>query len=164
MTPRTSNTLARGALGAVEYLGHVPGIPELCRMRRGTAPEQQFYLAIYASEWPGAGLAYPVIRQVLRGPKGATGEFVTQAGPGYEWRDIYVHEGIEAVTLPDGRRVPAVRIAHERIGTNGNTYQSVVTQWKELRTGMIVHQEYHPISGRPSAGAAWQAVAVFGIP
>ena len=150
--------------GAVVYLGAVPGIPELCRMRRGDAPEQAFYLAVYASEWPGAGLAYPVIRRVMHGPKGTMEEFITQAGPGYEWRDIYVNEGVEEVGLPGSRTVRAMRIAHERIGINGNAYRSVITQWKELATGMIVHQEYRPLSGRPVTGAAWQATSVAGLP
>lgn len=154
----------RSVGGPVEYLGAVPGIPELCRMRRGDAPEQAFYLAVYASEWPGAGLAYPVIRGVLHGAKGMTGEFITQAGPGFEWRDIYVNEGQEDVALPGGRTVRAVRLAHERIGINGNTYRSVVTQWKELTTGMIVHQEYRPVAGRAAQGAAWLATEVSGLP
>lgn len=148
--------------GPVSYLGAVPGIPELCRMKRGDAPEQAFYLGIYAAEWPGAGLAYPVIRAVLHGGKGATAEFVTQAGPGYEWRDIYVHEGVEEVSLPSGP-VRAVRIAHERIGINGNGYRSVITQWKELRTGMIVHQEHRHLAGMEVPGVEWRALAVAGL-
>ena len=104
-----------------------------------------------------------VIRRVLHGAKGAREEFVTQAGPGYEWRDIYVNEGVEEVALP-GRTVRAARLAHERIGINSNTYRSVVTQWKELSTGMIVHQEYRALSGRAVVGAAWRATSVSGLP
>ena len=152
----------RSVGGPVAYLGAVPGIPELCRMRRGDLPEQMFYLGIYAAEWPGAGLAYPAIRQVLQGGTGATAEFITQAGPGYEWHDIYVHEGVEEVALPAGP-VRAVRIAHERIGVNGNGYRSVITQWKELRTGMIVHQEHRHLSGTPAQGVEWRALTVTGL-
>ena len=54
--------------------------------------------------------------------------------------------------------------AHERIGINSNTYRSVVTQWKELSTGMIVHQEYRALSGRAVVGAAWRATSVSGLP
>jgi hypothetical protein len=71
----------RSAGGVNDYLGSMPGIPELCRMTRadGTA---EFYYGAWRSDWPGAGQAYPAIRAVVNGGTGARASFVTRSYPG----------------------------------------------------------------------------------
>ncbi|WP_426958836.1 hypothetical protein [Muricoccus radiodurans] len=146
------------------YLGIVPDIPDLCWMQRGDTPEGAYYLGIWAAEWPGAGLAYPAMHRVMHGPVGTTEEFITRSAPGWQWHGILRNEGIETVTLPDGRRVRALRMSHERIGIEDNIYHSVITVWKEMTSGMIVRQEHRHIAGQPVEGAAWEPTSVTGLP
>ena len=65
--PSNPIRVVRSAGGVVDYLGAVPGLPELCRMRRSDG-DGDFYLGIWRSDWPGAGLAYPAIRAAMHGP------------------------------------------------------------------------------------------------
>ncbi len=156
--------VVRSAGGVVDYFGSVPGLPELCRMRRTVDGEGDYYLGLWRADWPGAGLAYPAIRAAMHGPAGTRTSFVTRSAPGLQWTDSYVNEGIEAVAV-DGRNRPALRLAHERAGIEGNTYHSVITQWKDLATGMVLKTAEKQISGQSyGPNTTWQAVRIEPLP
>jgi hypothetical protein len=131
----------------VEYLGADPSDPELCLSRRGGKPFPAWF-GVWATEWWGAGDARIALRTVLYGPPGTVARFDTNAGPGLRWHETLINEGVEDIPLL-GRRYRTQRIAHEREGFDGNTYHSVVTQWREIDSGMVVYQNYRHISGRP---------------
>ena len=131
----------------VEYLGADPSNPELCLSRRGGKPFVGWF-GVWATEWPGAEDARGALRTVLYGPPGTVARFDTNAGPGFHWHETYRNEGVEDIPLL-GRQYRTQRIAHEREGFDGNTYHSVVTQWREIDSGMVVYQNYGHISGRP---------------
>ena len=134
--PPVPTRVTRSAGGVIDYLGTVPGIPELCRMvRRDGAGD--FYWGAWRSDWPGAGQAYPAIRAVVTGRPGTRASFVTRSVPGLQWTDTFVNEGSEAVEVA-GRRYRALRLAHEREGIEGNTYHSVITTWRDVTTGVAL--------------------------
>ena len=152
--------VVRSTGGAVDYLGSVSGIPELCRLRRTVDGEGEFYLGIWRSDWPGAGQAYPAIRTVIHGPRGTRTSFVTRSVPGMQWIDSYANEGVETVNVGGAAR-PALRLAHEREGIEGNTYHSVITQWKDLATGAVLKTVERQISGQSyGPGTTWNATRI----
>lgn len=152
--------IVRSAGGVVDYLGSVPGIPELCRVRRSTDGEGEFYLGVWRADWPGAGQAYPAIRAVMHGPVGTRRSFVTRSVPGMQWIDSYVNEGVEALAV-GGTAHRALRLAHERQGIEGNTYHSVITQWKDLATGAVLRTVERQISGQSyGPGTTWDATGI----
>ena len=156
--------VVRSTGGTVDYLGNVPGIPELCRMRRTADGEGEFYLGIWRSDWPGAGQAYPAIRTAIHGPVGTRTSFVTRSFPGLQWMDSYTNEGIETLVVGGEARL-ALRLAHEREGIEGNTYHSVITQWKDLATGVVLKTVEHHISGQSlGPGTTWDAVRIEVLP
>lgn len=156
--------VVRSAGGTVDYLGSVPGIPELCRLRRTSDGEGDFYLGVWRSDWPGAGQAYPAIRAAIRGAAGTRTSFVTRSVPGMQWIDSFINEGVETVTV-GGTARPALRLAHEREGIEGNTYHSVITQWKDLATGAALKTVEHQISGQSyGPGTTWDAVRIEKLP
>lgn len=158
--PSSPARVVRSAGGVVDYLGSVPGLPELCRMRRTADGEGDYYLGMWRSDWPGAGQAYPAIRAAMHGPLGTRTSFVTRSVPGLQWTDSYTNEGVEVVTV-DGADRPALRLAHEREGIEGNTYHSVITQWKDLATGMVLKTVERQISGQSyGPNTTWQAVRI----
>jgi hypothetical protein len=149
----------RSAGGVNDYLGSVPGIPELCRMTRadGTA---EFYYGAWRSDWPGAGQAYPAIRAVVNGGTGARASFVTRSYSGLQFTDSFVNEGAESITV-DGRTYEALKLAHEREGIEGNTYHSVITSWRDVATGINLKTVERQISGQSyGANTTWHAVRV----
>lgn len=155
--------VVRSAGGVIDYLGHVPGIPELCRLRRSDG-EADFYFGAWRSDWPGAGQAYPAIRAVLYGPRGTRTSFVTRSIPGLQWNDSFVNEGIETVRV-GGVAYPALRLAHEREGIEGNTYHSIITQWRDLATGMNLRTVEYQISGQSyGPDTTWHATRIERLP
>jgi hypothetical protein len=160
--PVGAGSVERSIGGTLVYAGSVPGIPELCRItNNGEAGE--YYMGVWRADWPGAGLAYPALRAVMHGGKGAEARFDTFAGPGLQWHGTIRNEGIETVTVA-GRDLRALRLSHEREGFDGNGYHSVITVWKELRTGMYLKVEHRHIAGVEVPNIAWTAVRVTGIP
>src|SRR3954451_10634622 len=158
--PAHALRVERSVGGVVDYVGSVPGVPELCRMRRTSDGEGDFYLGVWRSDWPGAGQAYPAIRAAIHGRAGTRTSFVTRSFPGMQWIDSYTNEGIETV-LVGGLVRQALRLAHERNGIEGNTYHSIITQWKDLATGTIVKTVEYQISGRSyGPGTTWDAIRV----
>ena len=156
--------VVRSAGGTVDYLGSVPGIPELCRMRRTSDGESDFYRGMWRSDWPGAGQAYPAIRAAIHGSKGTRTSFVTRSVPGMQWIDSYTNKGVETLIV-GGTACKALRIAHEREGIEGNTYHSVITQWKDLATGAILKTAEQQISGRSyGPGTTWDAARIETLP
>ena len=156
--------VVRSAGGTVDYLGSVPGIPELCRLRRTGDGEGDFYLGVWRSDWPGAGQAYPAIRAAIHGAVGTRTSFVTRSVPGMQWIDSFTNEGVETVTV-GGTAREALRLAHEREGIEGNTYHSVITQWKDLATGAALKTVEHQISGQSyGPDTTWDAVRIETLP
>lgn len=144
----------RSTGSVVEYLGTDPSNPDICLLRRGGGPVTGFYYAVWATDWPGSVEAYAALRHILRSPPGTEVTFDTYMIPGMQFRDTMRHDGFENLRLP-GRVHRTIKLAHVREGFGGNTYHSVVTQWKDVDTGMIVYQNYQHISGRPEPGTAW---------
>ncbi len=155
--------VVRSRGGTLDYLGAVPGIPSLCHMRRSDG-EADYYLGTWRSDWPGAGQAYPALWAVLHGPTGARTDFVTRSVPGLQWTDSFINEGIETVRVGDTGH-PALRLAHERKGIEGNTYHSIITQWRDLATGVNLKTVENQISGQSyGPDTTWQAVRIEPLP
>ena len=76
--PPAPTRVVRSLGGVNDYLGSVPGIPDLCHISRSDG-EGDFYLGVWRSDWPGAGLAYPAVRAAIRGEKGVRATFVTRS-------------------------------------------------------------------------------------
>ena len=157
--PPAPTRVVRSAGGVTEYLGTVPGIPELCRMRRpdGLA---DFYLGAWRSDWPGAGQAYPIVRAVLHGGPGTRMSFVTRSAPGFQFTDTFTHEGPDALTV-GGVRYATIKLAHEREGIEGNTYHSVITSWRDTATGLVLKVVEQQIAGQSyGPDTTWLATRV----
>ena len=156
--------VVRSTGGTVDYLGSVPGIPELCRLQRTGDGEGDFYLGVWRTDWPGAGQTYPAIRTAIHGPVGTRTSFVTRSVPGMQWIDSYTNEGVEALSV-GGTARRALRLAHEREGIEGNTYHSIITQWKDLASGAVLKTVEQQISGRSyGPGTTWTATRIETLP
>lgn len=142
----------------VEYLGADPANPELCLSRRGGKPFAGWF-GTWAAEWPGSDAAHPALRTVIAGPPGTIASFDTDAGPGLRWHETLINEGLEDIKLL-GQVYRTQRLAHEREGFDGNTYHSVVTQWREVASGMVVYQNYRHLAGRPEPGTQWDPLRI----
>ena len=156
--------VVRSRGGTIDYLGTVPGLPDLCRLRRTGDGAGTFYLGTWRADWPGAGEAYPAMHQVIAAGSGATASFTTRSVPGMQWLDSFRNEGVEPVRVAGADR-PALRIAHEREGIEGNTYHSVITQWKDLATGATLRTEERQIAGRSyGPDTTWTATRLERLP
>lgn len=78
--PPEPTRVVRSAGGVTDYLGSVPGIPDLCRMTRAE-DTAEFYFGAWRSDWPGAGQAYPAIKAVVTGGTGVRASFVMRSTP-----------------------------------------------------------------------------------
>ena len=157
--PREPTRVVRSAGGATEYAGSVPGIPDLCRLKRADGTGE-FYFGAWRSDWPGAGQAYPLIRAVALGGTGARASFVTRSVPGLQWTDTFINEGPDPMTV-NGVRYATFKFAHEREGIEGNTYHSVITSWRDIKTGLVLKVVERQISGQSyGPDTTWQAVRV----
>ena len=157
--PLEPTRVVRSAGGVTDYLGSVPGVPDLCRMTRadGTA---DFYFGAWRSDWPGAGQAYPAIKSVVTGGAGARASFVTRSYPGLQFTDSFVNEGVEPIVV-QGHTYEALKLAHEREGIEGNTYHSVITSWRDVATGIVLRAVERQISGQSyGPSTTWHAVRV----
>lgn len=156
------------ALGMVErsvgpaliYLGADPANPELCRIKRG-GQESLFYFGSWAKEWPGSEDAWRALQKVYAGPPGTEVKFDVVAAPGLQWHETLRNDGPEDLRIL-GQVRPTVRITHERQGFGGNTYHSIITQWKDAATNMTIYQNYRHISGHPEPGTSWDPVSITG--
>lgn len=144
---------------ATEHNGIYKDIPDLCYQIRGGTPGYWYYGA-WNMDWPGAGDAYPAIKTAVDGPKGTRTSFITRAMPGWQWIDSFINEGIESMTV-DGRSYRVLRVAHEREGIEGNTYHSIITQWRDVDTGITLKTVENQIAGQSyGPDATWQAIRV----
>ena len=157
--PPEPTRVVRSAGGVTDYLGSVPGVPDLCRMTRADATAD-FYFGAWRSDWPGAGQAYPAIKAVVTGGTGTRASFVTRSYPGLQWTDNFINEGIEPIVV-EGRTYEALKLAHERDGIEGNTYHSVITSWRDIATGISLKVVENQISGQSyGPDTTWHAVRV----
>ena len=131
----------------MDYLGSVPGQPDLCRMRIGDDTVEGWY-GIWLTDWPGAAQAYPALRQAMEKGTGAVVGFDVTVAPGYAYHDLIRNEGVEHIRLL-GHAYEAIKLAHYREGADGNSYRSVSTIWKDLPTGLLIYGTYQHISGAP---------------
>ena len=151
--------VVRSAGGETDYRGTAAGISELCRMDRPDG-SGDFYWGVWRSDWPGAGQAYPALRTVILGPKGTRATFDTHSIPGWQWHDTLSNEGFGALDVA-GHRYTVLAIAHEREGFDGNTYHSIITNWRDVATGMTLKTVERQISGQSYGPATtWVATKV----
>lgn len=161
--PPQPTRVVRSRGGVIDYLGTVPGIPILCRMVRSDGAGD-FYFGAWRSDWPGTGLAYPALRSVLLGGFNARTSFVTRSYPGLQYTDTFINEGIAPLVI-DGKRYDALRLAHERNGIEGNTYHSIITTWRDVRTGVALKVYEQQISGKSyGPDTTWEATRVERLP
>ncbi len=158
--PPAFGVVARSVGPAAIYLGADPADPELCRMKRGN-DVAEFYFGIWNKAWPGAEAARRAFRTIYAGPPGTSVTFDVSAGPGLQWHDTLRNGGMETLRVL-GQSFPTMRVIHEREGFDGNSYHSIITQWKDLATGMAIYQNYQHISGHPEPGTSWDPVSVTG--
>ncbi len=161
--PPSPVRVVRSRGGVTDYLGAVPGIPDLCHVRRGDG-EGDFYFGVWRSDWPGAGQAYPALVATVRGPSGTRTEFVTRSVPGWQWADSFVNEGIEPMVV-DGRTYQVLKLAHERRGIEGNFYHSIITSWRDVATGVTLKTVEDQIAGQSyGPNTTWTADRVEPLP
>lgn len=154
-------TRSRG--GVIDYLGSTPTIPDLCRVARSGAIGLYYY-GIWSSDWPGAGDAYPAIKTAIVGGTNTRTNFITRSVPGMQWLDTFVNEGLEPMVV-DGVTYMTLRLAHERNGIEGNTYHSIITTWRDVKTGIALRTYEQQISGQSyGPDTTWHAVKVGPVP
>jgi len=144
----------------VVYLSADPADPESCRMKRGNEVET-FFFGTWNTAWPGAEAARRALKGVYAGPPGTSVTFDTSAGPGLQWHDTFRNGGTEELHVL-GETFHTMRVVHEREGFDGNTYHSIITQWKDIATGMGIYQNYQHIAGQPEPGTSWDPVSITG--
>lgn len=155
--------VVRSRGGVIDYLGAVSNIPDLCRVVR-SGEEGLYYFGLWKTDWPGAGEAYPAIKAVMSGPFNTRTDFVTRSVPGMQWVDSFINEGIETVMV-DGVPYETLRLAHERRGIAGNTYHSIITSWRDVKTGANLRTYEQQISGQSyGPDTTWVATKVQPIP
>ena len=158
--PPNLGVVDRSVGPAAIYLGADPADPTLCRIRRG-AETGLFYYGTWNKDWPGAEQAKRALASIWSGPAGATARFDVSAGPGLQWHETLRNDGPEDLRVLD-HTYRTIRYVHEREGFDGNTYHSIITQWKDVETGMSVYQTYQHIAGHPEPGGAWDARSIVG--
>lgn len=161
--PATPIEVVRSRGGVIDNLGSVREIPDLCRITR-SGETGDYYYGIWKTDWPGAGDAYPAIKSVILGGLNARASFVTRSVPGWQWTDTFVNEGFQYLDV-DGRPYRTLRIMHERSGIEGNTYHSVITTWRDVKTGVALQTYEQQISGQSyGPDTTWSAVKVMPLP
>ena len=161
--PAAPIEVERSRGGVIDNLGSVATIPDLCRVTR-SGDTGDYYYGIWKTDWPGAGDAYPAIKSVILGRVNARASFITRSVPGWQWTDTFVNEGIQPLEV-DGRSYTTLRIMHERNGIEGNTYHSMITTWRDVKTGIALQTYEQQISGQSyGPDTTWQAVRVRPIP
>ena len=155
--------VVRSAGGVNDNLGAVPGIPDLCRVKRADG-EGHFFFGGWRADWPGAGLAYEALAITVRGVKGTRASFVTHSVPGMQWTDTFTNEGVEPMVV-DGHTYRVLKLAHEREGLEGNTYHSIITVWRDVATGVALKTVENQIAGQSyGPNTTWQALRVERLP
>lgn len=157
--PSVPTTVTRSRGGQIEYRGTMPNVPDICRQVRADGPGD-YYFGVWRIDWPGAGQAYPAIKNVALGAPGARISFVTYSAPGLQFVDSIINEGIEPMVV-DGTTYQTLKLAHERKGFGGNTYHSIITIWRDVKTGVALRTLEQQISGKSyGPDTTWEAVRV----
>ena len=160
--PATPIEVVRSRGGINDNFGSVPNLPDLCRIKR-LADAGEFYYGIWKTDWPGAGDAYPAIKTVILGGPNTRASFITRSIPGMQWTDTFINEGFEHMDV-DGQPYTTLRIVHERNGIEGNTYHSLITTWRDVKTGVALQTYEQQISGQSyGPDTTWHAVKVLPI-
>ncbi|MGI4795030.1 MAG: hypothetical protein ACRYF2_11975 [Janthinobacterium lividum] len=131
----------------INFLGAVPGKPDLCRMNVGGETVEGWY-GIWLTDWPGVESAYPALTRVMHGTTGHVEGFDVDIDPRHRYHDLIRNEGIERINLL-GKIYTAIKVSHYREGYGTNVYRSVSTVWKDLPTGLLIYATYQHISGTP---------------
>ncbi len=161
--PSTRMEVLRSIGEPTQYIGIYAGLPELCSLKRPDG-DGYYYFGVWRTDWPGAGDAYPALKTVLSGPKGTRVNFVTRSYPGLQWIDSFTNEGVETLVV-DGRNYRVLRLAHERAGIEGNTYHSIITSWRDVKTGANLKVVENQISGQSYGPATtWTGVRIQTLP
>ena len=161
--PTVPIEIVRSRGGVIDNLGSVPNIPDLCRITR-SGETGDYYYGIWKTDWPGAGDAYPAIKSVILAGVNARASFITRSAPGMQWVDTFVNEGFEDLVV-DGRRYATLRVMHERNGIEGNTYHSLITSWRDVKTGVGLQTYEQQISGQSyGPDTTWHAIKVLPLP
>lgn len=157
--PSEPMQVVRSRGGVIDYFGTVPNVPDLCRMQRSDGGGN-FYYGSWRMDWPGAGQAYPVLKNVILGGKGTRLAFVTRSVPGMQWVDTFVNAGTEPMIV-GGVTYTTLRLEHDRKGIEGNTYHSNITTWRDMKTGVVLRTLEDQIAGQSyGPDTTWQAIRV----
>jgi hypothetical protein len=161
--PRALGIVDRTTQAPLIYLPADPANPEACpiRLRTGVG---QFWYGAWRTDWPGADQALLAYRQVwaaTAGTQAAAARFDTVIRPGYSWHETIRNDGFEELNVA-GAVHRTMKMTHEREGFDGNTYHSVITQWKDVETGMTIYTNYIHLAGAPEPGVAWDPIAIIG--
>jgi hypothetical protein len=157
--PAVSGLVERSVGAPLVYLPADPSQPEACPMVQRGGGVAEFWFGIWRTDWPGADQAREALRTVYAGPPGTTVRFDTVAAPGFSWHETIRNDGPEDLNVA-GRVHRTMKVMHEREGFDGNTYHSVITSWKDMRTNMTLYQNYNHIAGHPEPGAAWDPLTI----
>lgn len=132
------------------YESASPGSPALCRMRIGGTQVDAWY-GIWLTTWPGADQAAIAMHDLIHGRTGNMEAFDVRLSLQFSFHDVLRNDGVESIRLL-GRTDQALKLSHNCEGTDGNTYRSVTTGWKDLATGMLLYVTYQHIAGVPVIG------------
>lgn len=159
--PTGMGIVDRTAAPPLIYLPADPAEPEACRLVLRGGAIGLFWFGSWKTDWPGAEPARFAYRQAYANGPGTVVRFDTVAAPGLSWHETIRNEGFETVTLAGAVR-HTMKVSHEREGFDGNTYHSIVTQWKDMETNMTVYQTYTHLSGRPEPFTGWDPLTIVG--
>ena len=159
--PVAMGVVDRDAGPALVYLPADPARPEACRLVGPGGVVGEFWFGSWKTDWPGADAAAVALRRAYAGGPGTVERFDTVAAPGYSWHETIRNDGFEDLNVAGAVR-RTMKVSHVREGFDGNTYHSVITQWKEMATGMTVYQNYNHIAGAPVPGMTWNPVLIAG--
>ncbi len=159
--PTAMGVVDRTAGPTMVYLPADPARPEACRIVLPGGAVGEFWYGSWKTDWPGADQARLAIRKIYASPPGTEEKFDTVAAPGFAWHETIRHDGYENLNMAGAVR-RTMKVTHVREGFDGNSYHSIITQWKDLATNMTIYQNYIHVSGKPEPNTSWDAITIVG--